>query len=299
MPVLNIMVGLPGSGKSTYAYEYKINDDIVLSSDELRQEMFHDVNDQSHNQEVFCELHRRVRKELNKGTTVWFDATNINMKSRRKVINLVPKGTIINAIVLAPLIEECVARDKARTRTVGEKVIEKFVNRFEMPIFEEGFNQIDIISNGFMTYKDYDYWLYHAAAGFEQTSKYHQETLDGHLQMVAEQVMESYPISSPEVIGAYLHDVGKLWTRTQDENGDYHFYNHGNVGAYDFLSVVKCHSTKEEIQRRYQIAKIINYHDCSFMGWDYCNKRFSKEFVDFLKFFRECDENGSIKKKDS
>lgn len=297
MPILNMMVGLPGSGKTTYAYEHKTKNDVVLSSDALRQEMFGDVNDQTHNQKVFSELYRRMRVCFNHGTTVWLDATNINMKSRRKVFNQIPKGTIVNAVVLVPMIDECVARDEARSRTVGEEVIEKFVNRFEMPIYEEGLDRIDIISDGFMTYQDYDYWLYHAAAGFEQTGKYHKETLDEHLQMVAENVMEKYPIDSSEVMGAYLHDVGKLWTRTQDKEGNYHFYNHGNVGAYDFLSVIRCINTPVSLIKRYQVAKIINYHDYSFAGWDCCNKKFSEEFVSFLKFFRECDEKGSIKEE--
>lgn len=52
-----MLVGLPASGKSTYAKKLsKKENAIILSSDELRKELFGNINNQNHNAEVFKEL---------------------------------------------------------------------------------------------------------------------------------------------------------------------------------------------------------------------------------------------------
>ena len=80
-PYFVMMVGLPRSGKSTYAKE--LADEIsavVCSSDAIRQELCGDENLQNKNEDVFRVLHRRIKEYLRKGTNVIYDATNINSK---------------------------------------------------------------------------------------------------------------------------------------------------------------------------------------------------------------------------
>ena len=80
------LVGLAGSGKSTYAktlsdkYGYKIH-----SSDALRKEMFGDenANSREQNERMFAELHRRIKDDLKNGINVIYDATNINKRTFR------------------------------------------------------------------------------------------------------------------------------------------------------------------------------------------------------------------------
>lgn len=55
-----IMIGLPASGKDYYIERNKEEDDVVVSSDEIREELFGDVNDQKHNGEVFNEMFKRT-----------------------------------------------------------------------------------------------------------------------------------------------------------------------------------------------------------------------------------------------
>ena len=63
MPVLVMLMGLSGSGKSTLAEEYaKLSGGKVFSSDKIREELFGDENDQTHNGEVFNELHKRIKR---------------------------------------------------------------------------------------------------------------------------------------------------------------------------------------------------------------------------------------------
>ena len=54
MSKVTIMVGLSGSGKSSVATALSGKDNsIILSSDDLRQELYGDINDQDHNEEIF------------------------------------------------------------------------------------------------------------------------------------------------------------------------------------------------------------------------------------------------------
>ena len=81
MNKLVMLVGLPGSGKSTYAGKLKKEGVIIHSSDRVREELG-DVNDQSKNEEVFRILHKRIKDDLKSGKSVAYDATNLNRKRR-------------------------------------------------------------------------------------------------------------------------------------------------------------------------------------------------------------------------
>ena len=81
--IFTMLVGLPGSGKSTYAAEqHEKYGTHVCSSDAIRAELG-DVNDQSNNEKVFQILHRRIKDYLRNGESVIYDATNIKSKRRR------------------------------------------------------------------------------------------------------------------------------------------------------------------------------------------------------------------------
>ena len=66
-----MLVGLSGSGKSSYNFEEEV---VKISSDALRAELYGDENDQTHNAEVFNELHKRVILNLKNGKNVVYDS---------------------------------------------------------------------------------------------------------------------------------------------------------------------------------------------------------------------------------
>ena len=66
-PKLYMLVGLSGSGKSSYNFEEEV---VKISSDALRAELYGDENDQTHNTEVFNELHKRVISNLKNGNKI-------------------------------------------------------------------------------------------------------------------------------------------------------------------------------------------------------------------------------------
>lgn len=70
-----MMVGLPGSGKSTYTKELsKDLDAIICSSDTIRKELCGDINSQDKNEEVFKILHNRIKENLKNGKSVIYSS---------------------------------------------------------------------------------------------------------------------------------------------------------------------------------------------------------------------------------
>ena len=57
-----MMIGLSASGKSTCAKAIK--EATIISSDEIRKELFGDYKDQKHNHLVFEEMRKRIKQSL-------------------------------------------------------------------------------------------------------------------------------------------------------------------------------------------------------------------------------------------
>ncbi len=154
MTTLILMVGIPGSGKSTYT-KTKVDRRIrVLSSDDIRKELFGSEDDQEHNEEIFNTLYSRARKLLEDGKDVLIDATNSNKINRKRALSHFDDMNIRRkAIVIETPVNLCIERDKGRKRVVGEKVINEFSASFEFPTKDEGFDEIVKVittENGFM-----------------------------------------------------------------------------------------------------------------------------------------------------
>ena len=84
MGILIVLVGLPGSGKSSYAEQFKAVDDaictgvtVIHSSDAIRKELFGDESSQEDNARVFDLMRKRTTEDLKAGKTVIYDATNV------------------------------------------------------------------------------------------------------------------------------------------------------------------------------------------------------------------------------
>ena len=88
MAALNIMIGFPGSGKSSYAKKYLLtNNSVYLSSDDIRIELY-GFEDQTHNDVVFETMKKRTLNALRDGKDVIYDATNLSKKRRSGIIKL-------------------------------------------------------------------------------------------------------------------------------------------------------------------------------------------------------------------
>ena len=149
MNTLIMMVGLPGSGKSTYAKRLITTHPNwkYVSRDEVRYES---VTDQAHyfdhEKDVFKEFCNRIDMHLLNGKTVIADATHLNKKSRDKLLhNLSAKIDKKIALVMVTDFKTCMDRNRQRegiTR-VPDKTMHQMHHAFKMPDARfEDFDQI-------------------------------------------------------------------------------------------------------------------------------------------------------------
>lgn len=240
-PTLFMMVGIPGSGKSTIAKKYeKTYNAKIFSSDEYRKNLLGNEFDQSNNNLVFKTLYADIADNLRFGNNCILDATNINTKDRKKAMdsidsilrnkfNIKNKKFIYKKIAVTCLsgVSICIERDAKRERSVGEKVIKKFVSKFEYPQIFEGFDDIYNVvdSNNCNFYDRAEFFS--RMSGFNQNSKYHKYDLLTHSLLLA----ESFHDDIRHEAGLF-HDIGKTCTETRDEEGYSHYYQHANWSAY-------------------------------------------------------------------
>lgn len=93
LPDLIVMMGIPGSGKSTWAKQYVFRCDAsfsIVSSDEIRKQVTGKLNDQSRNDEVWEVVVNQVQGALRSGRNVILDATNTSSDKRRKFVAALP-----------------------------------------------------------------------------------------------------------------------------------------------------------------------------------------------------------------
>lgn len=248
-PIFWMLIGLPCSGKSTYAQElaeeYNAN---IRSSDAIREELTGDINNQEHNNEVFQTLHKRVKDDLRNGKSCIYDACNISYKQRmaflRELKNIPCEK---QCMLMATPYEWCIERNVKRERKVLEDVIRRMYMNFDVPWLYEGWDYIDVEyapdSNGI--YGMPRDWI-EKVRDFNQDNSHHALTLGEHC-LQATRWFNKYADKNLETYHTYmshyavmLHDCGKPFCKTfTNSKGEVteqaHYYNHEHTGSYDYL----------------------------------------------------------------
>lgn len=251
-PVLVMMVGLPASGKSTISNNLaKEINATVFSSDTLREELYGDVNDQEHNNELFAELHRRIKRCLSDGKSAIYDACNISSKKRRSFLQEIEYITCEKeCVITATPYEKCLENNKNRDRQVPERVIERMYRSWNTPYYFEGFDSIKIHywdAENMRRSRTYALAWYLDYLDYEQNNPHHNLSLGGHCEKAMYYLLKGYRVkwsndlfAGTIINAAAIHDCGKLFTKTF-KNGKgkvtdvAHYYSHEHVGAYDSL----------------------------------------------------------------
>ena len=158
---LKVMVGIPGSGKSTWANkeaQYLEADGFhaaIISRDEVRKSFIGDGEYFSREDEVFEEFIRQINECLEVGIDyVFVDATHISQGSRAKLLSrLRPDGrTRLTFEVCNCGIDTCIARNNLREgfAKVPESAIRKMARDYRPPtpaefeLYKYGFKDVKI-----------------------------------------------------------------------------------------------------------------------------------------------------------
>lgn len=288
-----MLVGLPGSGKSTYCNTfpdtYKIH-----SSDAIREELSGDVNNQNINSQVFQLLHKRVKQDLVDGHNVIYDATNISWKRRKaflQELNSIKCHRVCD--IIATPFEVCLQQNEERDRKVPYEVVERMYRNFDIPWYNEGWNQIRIIYSKGTYKKAYGHWgkFIYETMEFNQDNPYHSCTLGDHClkcKTIVSELLHKNPqidFKDEIVVAASLHDNGKPFTQTyEDKKGNpsltAHYYEHENVGSYNSLF----YEVEDNIDKLV-VAALIRWHMILhfFKDWKTETKnKYNKEFTDSI-----------------
>lgn len=117
-PVVVVLVGAAGAGKSTFARRHFALD-TILSSDELRGVIRGDPTDQSVTRVAFRILHRELVKRLAARRSVVVDATNLTVAARATILRRAALAAVpAVAIVLLPSADEVHVRNRGRSSGV-------------------------------------------------------------------------------------------------------------------------------------------------------------------------------------
>lgn len=139
-----ILVGLPGSGKSSYLERLGIT---ALSSDAIRLLLADDATDQSIHGRVFSTLRYLLRQRLAIGRPVnYVDATHLTPKERQPYIKIAQKvGSQIEALFFDAPLEVCLERNRSRARVVPEDALRLMAAKLVPPRLNEGFNRVTVV----------------------------------------------------------------------------------------------------------------------------------------------------------
>lgn len=280
MTVIKMLIGVAGVGKSTYIKRHKTEKSLVLSSDELRIELFGDLeagNAPEAIPVVFKTLHERMKEALlsKQYDTIFYDATNLNRKLRKGFYEQFKKYAEIEAIVLVKPLATILEQNAQRSgfAKVPESVIRRMYESLQVPRINVDCDKIEVIG-------DFEDFAKEIAMikGMKHDSPYHAEDVDTHIQMTIDgakaQEPSTYYTKDEIVTLAELHDLGKGITKKPSQSrGVAHDYfvevhgshsmfdNHANVGAMYALVKFKEELNKSNLKIIEAIYQHMNAHN--------------------------------------
>ncbi|MBE9055023.1 WYL domain-containing protein [Sphaerospermopsis sp. LEGE 08334] len=166
-PICHFLIGVPGSGKSTFAaYLAKLGNYRVISTDAIRQQLYGDAAIQGVWTEIEAKVISEIVTAITEGICVIYDATNAKRAWRLNLLQKLDQklDQKFNLAIASPIlwmgwylhtpIQTCKHWNKQRTRQVPEAEIDKMYQSLQdfPPVAAEGFaiiKEVDITSAKF------------------------------------------------------------------------------------------------------------------------------------------------------
>jgi predicted kinase len=145
-----VMVGAPGSGKSTYAKKLAETENaVIISGDDIRAELYGSAEIQGNWGEIWECIEEQVSESC--GMPVILDGTHYRKDYRQEAITLLRSYGYdkVEAIIMDASLATCIARNFSRSeRSVPDYIVtamhEKLQRSLEK-IFEEDFDRLSFV----------------------------------------------------------------------------------------------------------------------------------------------------------
>jgi len=150
-PVCYVLVGVPGSGKSTWYNNFKemLGDAVYVSTDYFVEQhaqacgsTYSEVFDAYMPTAVDLMAQVVVNARASNRDIVW-DQTSVTVKTRKRKFNMLPNYDHVAVVFATPEKAELDRRLANRPgKTIPAHVVTSMINNFQMPTVAEGFKEI-------------------------------------------------------------------------------------------------------------------------------------------------------------
>ena len=149
-PVVYVLVGVPGAGKSTWIKNQTWASDCVYVSTDMFVELEADRQGKTYN-DVFKDymptavdlMSEQVLAAREAGKDIIWDQTSVNVKSRKKKFTMLPNYEHIAVVFKTPERDELDARLASRPgKYIPQEVVSSMIRTFELPTEKEGYKEV-------------------------------------------------------------------------------------------------------------------------------------------------------------
>jgi predicted kinase len=148
-PEAIFLVGIPTSGKSTFSSNPKYSKYTRVSSDDILQEVAKE-RQQSYNT-VFkgnirfaqIAMMKVLRKAIEENKSLLWDQTNLTRAQRKEKLKHIPAHYKKTAVYFVVDLKTALQRNTQRPgKVIPPEVLERMIKEYELPVLEEGFDEI-------------------------------------------------------------------------------------------------------------------------------------------------------------
>jgi len=145
MKKINIMIGLPRCGKSTWLLDHKTSE-VVVSADELRLIIYKERYNALKDRSMWMVRTAMLKALMGQGIDIIIDETSITKSARRSVIKLAKEnGYYVVGTFIESNVDECIKRAELTGQLDLIEPIKDMNTKFQIPELKEGFDELNVI----------------------------------------------------------------------------------------------------------------------------------------------------------
>lgn len=264
MARLIILRGVPASGKSTAAEQYREMGFTIVNRDNIRFIMFGKY--WGVDEQVVTDVENAmIESSLRADTSVVLDATNLNRKNLKAKLSLASRyGADVDYLSFPVPLEVALERDRARVRQVGEAVIKNFYRRYKintesgalpappdpLPVFEQ--YVVDITKpTAYIVDTDGTVANHEGVRNPYDTTKYHLDTPHEHVVNVVAELFGAHEVIALSGRDEAFREVTENWWADNGLWFDAFFMRPKGDTRMD--AIIKYELFKEHIEPNYNV----------------------------------------------